>query len=76
MVSQLAAGASLHDGIREEFIRYNKIAAKGRRSIIFLVDTSGSMLSEMRLAFVKGAVVSLLKDAYIARPLPHTRQHA
>lgn len=67
VITQLVSGEGLEDGVRADHIRYEKVAARGRRNILFLIDTSGSMLSADRLAMVKGCVVSLLKDAYVAR---------
>lgn len=67
VVTQLGAGESLKDGLREEHVRYRKIAGRGRRNILFLVDTSGSMVASGRLSLVKGCVVSLLSDAYVTR---------
>ena len=67
IVTQLAAGDDLANGLRDEHVRYRKIAGRGRRNILFIVDTSGSMISSGRLALVKGCVVSLLSDAYVTR---------
>ena len=67
VVTQLVAGENLEEGVREEHVRYNKIAGRGRRNIVFLVDTSGSMVGSGRLSLVKGCVVSLLSDAYVTR---------
>ena len=67
IVAQLEQGLDLERGLDEEFIRYRKIAGRGSRNVIFVVDTSGSMLSSERLALVKGCVVSLLQDAYVKR---------
>lgn len=67
VVAQAASGEGLDHGISQHNVRYRKIAGKGKRSILFMVDTSGSMLSSERLAMVKGCVVSLLKDAYVNR---------
>lgn len=53
--------------MREEHVRYRKIAGRGRRNILFIVDTSGSMIGAGRLSLVKGCVVSLLSDAYVTR---------
>lgn len=67
IVTQLAAGQDLRDGIADEHVRYRKISGRGRRNILFVVDTSGSMVGSGRLALVKGCVVSLLSDAYVTR---------
>ena len=67
IVAQLMAGANLEDGVSEEHIRYRKIAGRGRRHILFIVDTSGSMIGAGRLALAKGCVISLLSDAYVTR---------
>lgn len=67
VVAQLASGQGLDHGVSENNLRYRKIAGKDKRNLLFLVDTSGSMLSSNRLSMVKGCVVSLLKDAYVHR---------
>lgn len=67
MIAQLSAGAGLRDGVSEEHVRYSKIAGRARRNILFIVDTSGSMIASGRLSLVKGCVVSLLTDAYVTR---------
>ena len=56
--AQLTTGEDLTEGIREENRRYQKIAGRGRRNLLFLIDTSGSMLSDDRFATVKGCVIS------------------
>ena len=65
--AQLTMGEDLTEGIREENLRYQKIAGRGRRNLLFLIDTSGSMLSDDRFATVKGCVISLLEGAYAKR---------
>ena len=67
VLAQLAAGKDLEEGVENEFMRYRKIAGRGRRNILFVVDTSGSMVASGRLGLVKGCVVSLLGDAYVSR---------
>lgn len=67
VIAQLSAGAGLQEGVSEEHVRYSKIAGRARRNILFIVDTSGSMIASGRLALVKGCVVSLLSDAYVTR---------
>ena len=65
--AQLSQGEDLSEGIRKENLRYRKIAGRGRWNILFLIDTSGSMLSDDRFAKVKGCVISLLEGAYAKR---------
>ncbi len=65
--TQLTAGETLAGGIREENLRYWKYSGKAKHYYLFLIDTSGSMLSRDRLAMVKGCVCSLLEDAYVKR---------
>lgn len=48
-------------------IRVKERKRKSGRTIIFVVDSSGSMGAAKRMSAVKGAVLSLLKDAYINR---------
>ena len=67
IVAQLMADANLENGVSEEHVRYRKIAGRGRRNILFVVDTSGSMIGAGRLALAKGCVISLLSDAYVTR---------
>ncbi len=60
-----------HDGIavvlRKEDLRENiKVKRKGA-DIVFVVDGSGSMGARNRMTAVKGAVLSLLNDAYKRR---------
>lgn len=67
VVAHVEQGLPLQGGMSEEGLRYRKIAGRGRRNILFIVDTSGSMLPSDRLAQVKGCVISLLEDAYVKR---------
>lgn len=67
MIAQLSQGENLSHGIRENCVRYQKIAGRGRRNILFIIDTSGSMLSDHRFAKVKGCVISLLESSYAKR---------
>lgn len=67
VLSQINSGEGTDGGVRDEHVRYRKIAGRGRRNILFLVDTSGSMVASGRLAMVKGCVISLLGDAYVSR---------
>ncbi len=67
MLTQLSQGQDLSDGIRRENLRYQKVVGRGRRNILFLIDTSGSMLSDDRFAMVKGCVISLLEGSYAKR---------
>lgn len=67
ILAQLSHGETVSDGIRESNIRYQKVAGRGRRNILFILDTSGSMLTDNRFAKVKGCVISLLESAYAKR---------
>lgn len=67
VVAQIASGGSLDRGVGEGNVRYKKIAGRGRRNVLFIVDASGSMLSSQKLAMVKGCIASLLEDAYVTR---------
>lgn len=67
ILTQLSQGEDITDGIRESNIRYQKIAGRGRRNILFIIDTSGSMLADDRFAKVKGCVISLLESSYARR---------
>ena len=67
VTSQLAHAGTLEEGVAPDNVRYRKITGRGRRNLLFLVDTSGSMLSAERLSMVKGCVTSLLQDAYQKR---------
>lgn len=67
VVAQIASGEGLRDGVTDGNVRYRKIAGRGRRNLMFLVDASGSMLTSKKLAMVKGCVISLLQDAYVTR---------
>lgn len=67
IAAQLSLGIGLEDGITSDGIRYQKMAGRGRRNILFVVDSSGSMVTDDRLAKVKGCVISLLKSTYAKR---------
>ena len=67
IIAQLEQGLDFGSGLDEGSVRYRKVAGRGRRNMLFVVDTSGSMLSDERLAQVKGCVISLLQDAYVRR---------
>ena len=67
VAAQIQSGCGTDRGPDRENLRYQKIAGRGRRNLLFIVDTSGSMLSTERLAQVKGCIVSLLRDAYAKR---------
>ena len=53
--------------IKKEHIRVKVIEKRTGASILFVVDSSGSMGVKKRMEAVKGAVMSLLKDAYEKR---------
>ena len=67
VVARIAQGRDLKSPLDESDLRYQKIAGRARRNIVFVVDTSESMLAAERLAQVKGCVASLLEDAYVTR---------
>ena len=53
--------------IKKEHIRVKVREKRTGASILFVVDSSGSMGVKKRMEAVKGAVISLLKDAYEKR---------
>ncbi len=53
--------------VRPEHIRVKKRKHPSGATILFVVDASGSMAASRRMAAAKGAVVSLLQDAYKQR---------
>jgi len=53
--------------IRREDLRIKKYTTKVKTGILFVVDASRSQGVKKRLAFAKGAVLSLLCQAYISR---------
>ena len=67
VLAQLGQGLPLDGGLDPNSVRYRKIAGRGSRNLLFVIDASGSMLSSERLALVKGYVVSQLQDAYVKR---------
>lgn len=58
---------SLMIEIRKEHIRVKQRERRTGISILFVVDSSGSMGVKQRMQAVKGAILSLLKDAYEKR---------
>ena len=53
--------------VRREDVRENVREGREGNLILFLVDASGSMAARSRMSAVKGAVLSLLTDAYQRR---------
>jgi len=53
--------------IREEDIREKVRQKKIANLLVFVVDASGSMGANQRMVETKGAIMSLLKDAYVKR---------
>ncbi|WP_410208527.1 magnesium chelatase subunit D family protein [Fusobacterium sp.] len=53
--------------IKKEHIRVKKREKRTGATILFVVDSSGSMGVKKRMETVKGAIMSLLKDAYEKR---------
>ncbi len=53
--------------LRKEDLRENVRMKRGSTDIVFVVDGSGSMGAHQRMIAVKGAVLSLLNDAYRRR---------
>lgn len=53
--------------IREEDIREKVRQKKIANLLVFVVDASGSMGASQRMVETKGAIMSLLKDAYVKR---------
>ncbi len=53
--------------VRPEDVREKVREAREGNLILFLVDASGSMAAKQRMSAVKGAVLSLLSDAYQRR---------
>ncbi len=53
--------------VRREDLRENVREGREGNLILFLVDASGSMAAKRRMSTVKGAVLSLLSDAYQRR---------
>lgn len=58
---------SLMINIKKEHIRIKQREKRTGISILFVVDSSGSMGVKKRMEAVKGAIMSLLKDAYEKR---------
>ncbi len=56
-----------HIVIRREDYRVKKISAGNQAGILFVVDASRSQGAQKRLAFAKGAVLSLIAQAYTTR---------
>jgi magnesium chelatase subunit D len=66
---QLARGRGHAAGLilRREDLRQARREGRENNLVLFLVDASGSMAARRRMGAVKGAVVSLLLDAYQRR---------
>ena len=66
---QVARGRSAPGGLalRKEDLREARYEGRESNLILFVVDASGSMAARARMSAVKGAVLSLLLDAYQRR---------
>jgi len=66
---QLARGRSPYNGLvlRQQDLREAVREGREGNLVVFLVDASGSMAARQRMSAVKGAVLSLLTDAYQRR---------
>lgn len=53
--------------IRQQDLRYARYAKKGKRGILFLVDTSHSLNAQRQLSYVKGTIYSILSEIYSRR---------
>lgn len=53
--------------IRAQDIRYKRYIGREKMGVLFVVDASRSQGAQKRLAFAKGAVLSLLKQVYTRR---------
>ncbi len=53
--------------IRPDHIRVKRRTRPAGTTIVFVVDASGSMAAAQRMAAAKGAVLALLRDAYVKR---------
>ncbi len=53
--------------IAPEHLRIKRRKSPARTTILFVVDASGSMAAAARMAAAKGAVLNLLRDAYVKR---------
>lgn len=53
--------------VRVQDIRYKRYIGKEKMGVLFVVDASRSQGAQKRLAFAKGAVLSLLKQVYCRR---------
>lgn len=65
--SQLLHGEDTEEGVREENLRYQRLSGNSGAKILFLIDSSGSMLNRKKMEVVKGCILSLLKDSYHRR---------
>jgi magnesium chelatase subunit D len=62
-----AAAAAGRRDVRPEDIRERVHKGREANLVLFVVDASGSMAARQRMSAVKGAVLSLLRDAYQRR---------
>lgn len=65
--AQLIRGEDLQNGVSNENLRYQRLSGKAGAKLLFLVDSSGSMLNRKKMEVVKGCILSLLKDSYHRR---------
>lgn len=70
MVAAAARGATLADGhldLNASDLRTHERRGRGATRVLLVVDTSGSMAAQRRLALAKGAAIGLLTGSYQRR---------
>jgi len=65
--SQLPVSTGVPLLLRQEDIRVRRREPSAGHCVLFVVDASGSMAAEQRMAIAKGAILSMLTDAYQRR---------
>lgn len=67
VIAQAACGAGFEHGINSSELRWQIFRRRAGANIIFIVDSSGSMLQKRRIEMAKGCVFSLLEESYVSR---------
>jgi Mg-chelatase subunit ChlD len=67
VIAQATSANGLGGEIGEENLRWQVLRRRAGTNIIFLADSSGSMLAQRKIEAAKGCVLSLLEEAYVCR---------
>jgi Mg-chelatase subunit ChlD len=67
VIAQATSANGLGGEIDEDNLRWQVLRRRAGTNMVFLADSSGSMLAQRKIEAAKGCVLSLLQEAYVCR---------